>query len=104
MKNFLHFLSRFSTSLSVVFTSTECITVFGLCLKLVKFGYDGLVLGSSLFSPLPQLPQKMMLDSKVVIRDSKIIILLCGSKSVTHSVFFIILSGFIERETKIIVF
>ena len=41
-----------------------------------KFAYGGPVLGSSQFLLLPQLPQKMMLASKVVKIDSKIIILL----------------------------
>ena len=41
-----------------------------------KFAYGGLVLGSSQFSVLPQLPHKMMLASKVVKTDSKIIIAL----------------------------
>jgi len=39
-----------------------------------KFAYGGLLLGSSQFSILPQLPQKMMLASKVIRIDSKIII------------------------------
>ena len=39
-----------------------------------KFAYGGPVLGSSQFLLLPQLPQKMMLASKVVKIDSKIII------------------------------
>jgi len=39
-----------------------------------KFLYDGSVLGSSQFSILPQLPPKMMLNSKVVKIDPKIII------------------------------
>ena len=46
-------------------------------LNLVKLGYGGLVLGSSQFLLLPKLPQKMMIASKVVKSDSKIIILLC---------------------------
>ena len=55
-------------------------------LNLVTFGYGGLVLGSCQFLLLPQLPQKMILNSKVVKKDSKIIISLCWSKSVTHFV------------------
>ena len=39
-----------------------------------KIANDGLVLGLSQFSILPELPYKMMLDSKVVKNDSKIII------------------------------
>jgi len=39
-----------------------------------KFPDDGLVLGSSQFSRLPQLPPKILLDSKVVKIDPKIII------------------------------
>ena len=42
--------------------------------------------GPSKFPLLPQLLQKMTLDLKVVKSDSKIIILHCYSKSVTHSV------------------
>ncbi len=41
-----------------------------------KFIYGGLVLGSSQFSQLPQLPQKTTLNLKVIQFDSKIIILL----------------------------
>ncbi len=39
-----------------------------------KFAYGGLVLGSSQFALLPQLPLKTMLGIKVVKIDSKIII------------------------------
>jgi hypothetical protein len=39
-----------------------------------KFAYGGSILNSSQFLPLPQLPQKMELASKVVKVDSKIII------------------------------
>ena len=53
--------------------STECVTDLDK-LDLVKFDYGGLVLGSSQFSLLAQLSQKIMLDSKVVTSDSKIII------------------------------
>jgi hypothetical protein len=42
-----------------------------------KYPSGGLVLGLSQFSILPQLPPKIMLDSKVVKIDSKIIISLC---------------------------
>jgi len=45
-----------------------------------------LVLGPSQFSILSQLPQKMILPSKVVKGGLKIIISLCQSKSMTHSV------------------
>ena len=45
-----------------------------------KFAYGGPIL------PLPQLPQKITLASKVVNIDSKIIISSCKPKSVTHSV------------------
>jgi len=41
-----------------------------------KFPNGGLVLGSSQFSILPQLPLKIVLDLKVVKINSKIIILL----------------------------
>ncbi len=51
-----------------------------------KFPYGGLILGSSRFSILPQLPLKILLDSKVVKIDPKIVISLHKSKSVTHSV------------------
>ena len=43
-------------------------------LNFVKLGFGGMVLGSSQFLLLPQLPQLMMLDSKVVESNSKIII------------------------------
>ena len=50
----------------------------------------GLVLGSSKFLIVPQLPQKILLNSKVVKSDSKIISSLCLpkvlSKTLTHSV------------------
>jgi len=49
-----------------------------------KFPCGGLVLSSSQISLLPQLPQKTTLNLKVVKLDSKIIISLCWSKSVTH--------------------
>ena len=55
-------------------------------LNLVKFVYGGVVLGSSKFSLLPQLSQNIMLASKVVKADSKIIISLCKSKYVIHFV------------------
>ena len=55
-------------------------------LNLDKLAYGGLILGSSQFSILPKLPQKMVLDSKVVKIDSKIIISSLKSKSLTHSV------------------
>ncbi len=51
-----------------------------------KFPYGSSVLGSSQFSILPQLPPKILLNSKVVKIDPKIIISLCLSKSVTHFV------------------
>ena len=55
-------------------------------INLVKICTGGLVLGLSKFPLLPQLPQKMMLVSKVVKSDSKIIITIrLESKSVTHS-------------------
>ena len=46
-----------------------------------KISYGGLVFGSTQSLLLPQLPQKMMLASKVVKSDSKIIISLLQSKS-----------------------
>ena len=55
-------------------------------LNLVKFGYGGSVLDLSQFWLLPKLPQKMTLTLKVVKSDSKIIISLYQSKSVTHFV------------------
>jgi hypothetical protein len=48
--------------------------------------YGGLVLGSSQFSILHQLPPKILLNSKVIKIDRKIIISLLKSKFVTHSV------------------
>jgi len=50
-----------------------------------KFPDSGLVLGLNQFSILPQLPPKILLDSKVVKIDPKIVISLYKSKSVTHS-------------------
>ena len=54
------------------------------------------MLDSSQFSQLPQLPQKITIDSKVVEIDSKIVTLLCKSKSMTHSVVLTIL-GQVKR-------
>jgi len=54
-----------------------------------KFSYNGSILGSSQFASLPQLPLKLMLHLKVVKINSKIIISLHKSKSVTHSVPYI---------------
>ena len=42
--------------------------------NLIKLAYGGLILGLSWFSLLHQLPQKLLLDSKVVKSDSKIIL------------------------------
>jgi len=50
-----------------------------------KFPYGGSILGSSQFSILPQLPPKIVLNSKVVKVDQKIIKSRLKSKSVTHS-------------------
>ena len=55
-------------------------------LNLIKLGYSCLVLGSSQFLIMPQLPQKMMLATKVVKINSKNNHLASLSKSVTHSV------------------
>ena len=44
-------------------------------LNLDKLGYGGSVLVLSQFLQLPQVPQEMMLASKVVKSDSKIIVL-----------------------------
>jgi len=44
---------------------------------LAKIAYGGSILGFSQFTPLPQLPLKMMLGLKVVKIDSKISNLLC---------------------------
>ena len=46
-----------------------------------KFSNGSSVLGLSQFSILPQLPPKILLNSKVVKINQKIIILLCKSKS-----------------------
>jgi hypothetical protein len=48
-----------------------------------KFPDGGLILG---LSQLSILPQKILVDSKVVKIDPKIVISLCKYKSVTHSV------------------
>ncbi len=51
-----------------------------------KFAYSGLILGSSKFTLLLQLPLKLKLNLKVLNVDSKIIMSLILSKSLTHSV------------------
>jgi len=51
-----------------------------------KFLDGGSILGLSQFPILSQLPPKILLDSKGVQIDPKIIITTCYSKSVTHSV------------------
>jgi hypothetical protein len=51
-----------------------------------QFADGGSALGSSQFSILPLLHQKMMLASKWVKIDSKISNYRCQSKSLTHSV------------------
>jgi hypothetical protein len=51
-----------------------------------KFPDGGSVLGLIQFSTLPQLPPKILFDSKVVKTYPKIIILLFKSKSMKHSV------------------
>ncbi len=56
---------------------TECFTYLGK----LNFPNGGSVLGSSQFSILPQLPQNIMLNSKVVKIDTKIIICL---RAYTH--------------------
>jgi hypothetical protein len=55
-------------------------------LDLVKLAFGGKVLGSIPFSLLTQLSHKMMFDSRVVKSDSRIIISIHYSKSLTHSV------------------
>ena len=55
-------------------------------LNMVKIENGGSDLGSSQFFLLPKLAQKNILALKVVKSDSKIVILLHKSKSVTHSV------------------
>jgi hypothetical protein len=63
-----------------------------------KFPNDGLVLGSSQFSVLPQLPPKMMLSLikrgqnllKNKLENTVMIISPCSSKFVTHSVLFLL--------------
>ncbi len=52
----------------------------------VKIRLGGLILGLSPFPLLLQQPQKMMLALKVVLKVSKIIILIHQSQSATHSV------------------
>ena len=78
-----------SSIIGTKFFSTVCITDLNK-LNLVKFAYGGLVSGSSKFLPLPQLPQKMMIASKVVKNDPKIMILLPQSKSMTNSFSFVL--------------
>ena len=67
-------------------------------LNLVKICNGGKVLGSSQFLILPQLPQKTMLASKEVKNNSKIVILLHLSKSVTHSVLLFCWVGLTQPE------
>ena len=55
-------------------------------LNLVKIPHDGSILGLSQIPLLTQLLQKMMLASKVVKIDSKIIISICKYKSTSQSV------------------
>ncbi len=58
-------------------------------LILVKFGYENLILGMKQLLLLTYLPQNMMLISKVVKSDTKIIILFCQSESVTLSLKYV---------------
>ncbi len=68
-------------------------------LNLVKFAYERLILGLSQFLLLPLLPQKTILPSKVVKRESKIIILFLYSKSVTSSLYSPLFSSTRMRQT-----
>ena len=91
----LIFISPMSAS------ATECVKDLDK-LILVKFVDVGLVLGSSKFLLLPQLPKKRCLLQKWSKRDSKIIISLRVSKSVTHSIaarsICLVLQAFAYRE------
>ena len=69
----------------ISFKNTECVRDLDK-INFVKLGNGGSVLGLGQFLLLLQLPQQMTLASKVVKSESIIIILLCWSKSVTHSV------------------
>jgi hypothetical protein len=59
----------------IVSKNSKMYSVFQGCSK-AKSANGGSILSSSQFLILPQLPQKIKLDSKVVKVDSKIIILL----------------------------
>ena len=74
--NLLDYINNLQSVKNMHFDSTECVKDLDK-LNLFKFAYGGLVLNSSQFSLLPQLLQKTIAASKVVKRDSKIIIFLC---------------------------
>ena len=74
------------------FSLLHCVAWIWASLTWLNFRIVLMVLSSNWFSLLPQLPQKMMLDSKLVKSNSKIIILLRESKSVTHLVDQLIIS------------
>jgi len=57
-------------------------------LNSVELSYYGMILGSNRFPLMPQLPQKILLTSKVVKRDLKIYISIRLSKSEINSIFF----------------
>jgi len=73
---------------SMDLSATECFTDLDKP-NMVKISQGGMVLGLNQFLPLPQLPQKMILASKVVESNLKIIISLPLYKSVTHSVYIL---------------
>jgi len=77
----LAILSNTDVKLGKVLSDTERFTDLG---NQSKFPDDGLVLGSSQFSILPQLPPKILLNSEVVKIDPKIIISVWYFKFVTH--------------------
>ena len=80
------YMEKNSYQFNMATTSTEVPTVRIKDLNklnLVNLAYGGLVLGSSQFTLLSEMPQKMMPTSKVVKNDSKVIILLRQSKSMS---------------------
>jgi len=85
-------------SFSKLYSAISCYRAFHRFGQ-VKFPDGGSVLGSSQFTLLPQLTLKILLHSKVVKIDQKIILLLCKSKSETHSVYQFPYNSFLVLRT-----
>ena len=75
-------VSKWSLNFNTYFLNESVSEIFASLIDLVKFGYGGWVVGLSLLLLLPELPQKMMLASKMVKRDS-----LCSNKSTSKASF-----------------